>query len=465
MKKLLVLAGVTTALGLGSAGAVAQGGYRAPQCDLKTGHFLVNSGVVYIKGASEESDRVKRERMLNDAQRNLLDALRRGQETNPAVWYYLGRYYVMTNDLVGADSAFDRAERGVPDCAEDIKYYRQISWVPTMNMAVDSMRAGAHEGALVLLRQAYAIFPEDNLAPYYMARIYGNQSDLDSALFYFKEVVRVGDADTSRTENYETSMFNVGLIYSMQDMPDSSLVWYQRYRAEIDPDDPQALTGLASALERSGQKERAILLYDSIMMRADQLDALALFKTGESLFLAEQFAKSARAFELGLDKNAYFRPALYNLANAYLAICNDEEIAEPARDSAARSMELAARRLVAVDPLNTESLNLLAAAFQLQSLDDSTLAVLERREAMAFEVSVDMQQAVDGGYTVQGRVVNLKTEPSVVPEVVFEFLDADGNVIATEVLQAATLDPEATTTFSLTGTGEDLVAARYRTGA
>ncbi|MDH3456639.1 MAG: hypothetical protein OER90_07320, partial [Gemmatimonadota bacterium] len=204
MKKLLVLAGVTTALGLGSAGAVAQGGYRSPQCDLKTGHFLVNSGVVYIKGASEESDRGKRERMLNDAHRNLIDAIRRGQENNPAVWYYLGRYYVMTNDLVGADSAFDRAETGVPDCKEDIKYYRQISWVPTMNMAVDSMRAGSNDGAVVLLRQAYAIFPEDNLAPYYMARIYGNEGELDSALFYFKEVVRVGDADTSRTENYET---------------------------------------------------------------------------------------------------------------------------------------------------------------------------------------------------------------------------------------------------------------------
>ncbi len=113
MKNLLVLAGVATTLGIGSTGAFAQGGYRAPQCDLKTGHFLVNSGVVYIKGASEESDRVKRDRMLSDARRNLTDALRRGQENNPAVWYYLGRYYVMTNDLVGADSAFDRAEAGI----------------------------------------------------------------------------------------------------------------------------------------------------------------------------------------------------------------------------------------------------------------------------------------------------------------------------------------------------------------
>ncbi len=333
-----------------------------------------------------------------------------------------------------------------------------------MNMAVDSMRAGANDGALVMLRQAYAIFPEDNLAPYYMARIYGNQGDLDSALHYFKDVVRVGDADTSRTENYETSMFNVGLIFAMLEEPDSSIAWYERYRGEIDPDDPQALTGLAAALDKAGQTERAVLLYDSIMMRADELDALSLFKTGESLFLAEEFTKSARAFELGLEKNAYFRPALYNLANAYLAICNDEEITEEARDSAANSMEVAARQLVNVDPLSTEALNLLAAAFQLQSMDDSTLAVLERREAMVFEISVDLQQAVDGGYMVQGRVINLKAEASTVPEVVFEFLDADGNVIATEVLQAATLDPEATSTFSLTGAGEDLVAARYRAG-
>jgi tetratricopeptide (TPR) repeat protein len=422
----------------------------------------VNSGVVYIKGASEEADRVKRERMLTDARRNLIDALARGQEGNPAVWYFLGRYYVMTNDLLGADSSFDRAEQTAPECAEDIKFYRQVLWVPTMNAAMDSMRAGSFESATALLRKAHAVFSSDNLAPYYLARIFGNQGDLDSAVEYFTRVVELGTADTARTENYETAMFNIGLIYSMRDMPDSAIGWFDRYRSEIDPNDPQALTGLASALKDAGQTERAMLMYDSIMVRASEMSAIALFQTGEALFVGEEYWKSADAFKLGLEKNPYSRLALYNLSNAYLAINNNDDLPAAEKDSAAVAMEGAARRLVTVDPLNSESLNLLAASFQLQGKDDSTLAVLERREALAYEIHVDSEQAIDGGYTIQGRLVNPKGAEASVPEILFEFLDADGNVLTTESVQPSTLAGNATSTFSLTGVGEDLIAARYR---
>ena len=99
-------------------------------------------------------------------------------------------------------------------------------------------------------------------------------------------------------------------------------------------------------------------------------------------------------------------PVLTNLLEAGLGF----------RGGVVTVQEEVARRLVAVDPMSSESLNLLAAAFQLQRLDDSTLAVLERREALTFEVKIDMQQEIEGGFMIQGRLTNPKDEEASVPE-------------------------------------------------
>ncbi len=462
MRKLLVGIAAASGVAVAAPQAMAQGGFQPPQCELSTGHFLVNSGVTYIKSASEESDKDKRERLLNDAHRNLVDAMQRGQQDNPAAWYYLGRYYVMTSDAFGADSAFDKAEQMAPECADDIKSYRERLWVPTINRAIEIMRQGAFDGAKDILLEAWAIYPEDNLTPYYLARIYGSNGVLDSAIHFFKATVALGDADSSRTQNYQDAVFNVGLVYSMQEEWDSAAVWYRRYRTEVNPDDSQALTGLARALERSGKGEEALQLYDSVLARAPIMDAMDLFRAGEALFVAEQFHKSARAFSLGLEKTPNFRPGLYNLANTYLAICNDDNEPREARDKAAQAMEAVTRKLVSIDPQSSEAMRLLAASFQLQRKDDSTLAVLERIEALTFDVYLDMMQADEGGYTIQGRVTNMGSTDVVMPGLSFEFLDAQGNVVTTSALETRTLTAGSSEPFTVRVAGEGIVAARYK---
>jgi Tfp pilus assembly protein PilF len=393
----------------------------------------------------------------------LNDAIERGQDDNPALWYYFGRYYVMQNDPVGADSTFDLAEELAPRCAEDIAYYRRFLWFPTFNAAVESMQAGAYDSAKVLLHLAFTVWDRDNLTPFYLAGIYGAEPQLDSAVYYFKKVVDLGVPDSTRIDNYETAIFNVALISGMMGDWDSTVVWYDRYRSEVDAYDPQAMTGLAQALSNSGQTDRALLMYDSILGRASDMGSLELLQVGENLFRAERYAKSAQAFALGLEKNPYYRPGLYNLTNAYLALNNDEERSEEERQEAATNMEAAARRLVEVDPQSTESLDLLAASLQLQGLEDSTLAVLERREALAYEVVVETQYAVEGGYVVQGRVASLDEEtPVSVPPISFEFLDQAGNVLAVQTLDPTTLDPSATAEFDMSAEGEGLIAMRYK---
>jgi tetratricopeptide (TPR) repeat protein len=422
---------------------------------------LVNSGKVYIKGASEETDPVKRSRLLDDAQRNLWDALRRGQDDNPAVWYFLGRYYVMTNDAIGADSVFDRAEEFAPECAADIEQYRQRMWVPAINGAIENLREGNLDEARPLLQQAWAIYGVDNRAAYFLAQLFYNERAIDSALHYFKEVVNLGRTDSATVENHDLSMINIALLYTQSEQWDSAVVWYDRYRSDVNPNDAEALTGLARATAEAGDSTRSLILYDSMLVMAPAMSALDLFRAGESLFLAGQFVMAVEAFELALDKNPYYRPGLYNLVNSHLAVYNDVGQTADEEAETAAAMEGAARRLVAVDPRSADAMRLLAASYQLQQKDDSTLAVLERIEELTFDVVIDVMQTINESFMIQGRLVNLLDEEIDVPEIEWEFLDLDGNVVSTQIMPGRILAPQSSEPFTLEDAAEETAAARY----
>jgi hypothetical protein len=94
----------------GGGGQPAQGRWADPKCDLKPNNVLVNQGMLFLKSATTGRFEDQKKKDLNDAQRVLTQALTTGgQEKNPAAWYYLARYYIITNDAGGIDSAFTRA--------------------------------------------------------------------------------------------------------------------------------------------------------------------------------------------------------------------------------------------------------------------------------------------------------------------------------------------------------------------
>jgi tetratricopeptide (TPR) repeat protein len=267
--------------------------------------------------------------------------------------------------------------------------------------------------------------------------------------------------DSTRAENYNIAMFNTGLVYTQQQQWDSAAAWLSRYRSEVDASDPQALTTLARVVTELGDSARAFALYDTVLAMAPEFDYLDLLKTGESLFLSSQYQQAADAFELALEKNPYYRPGLYNLVNSYLAIYNDVEQTPEEETATAVAMEETAHRLVAVDPMSAEAMRLLAASYQMQQKDDSTLAVLERIETLPFEVFIDVLQPLEGAFVVQGRFVNSREEDATVPDLTFDFIDAEGNVLETQVLPGRALPAGATEPFELQVQNEDVTAARY----
>jgi tetratricopeptide (TPR) repeat protein len=465
---------LTTAL---SSDAQAQGRqFVPPTCDVPKGHYLINSGLLYLQNAGRTRFEDQRQRDLRDARRVLLEAItEKGQDQNGSAWYYLARYYQTMRDLAGADSAFDRATRMLPGCLEDINENRRRLWVPILNSGVDRIRATDNEGALAQFREAITIYDAEPPAHFYMGQIFANLLMRDSAIAYYAEALEIARRpENLANEQYadirDNAEFNIARLYHIDNKFDSAIVWYTRFR-QHKPMDPQATTGQASALEAAGRGAEALALYDSVLVMADSMTTLDLFQAGVALFRTQRFGRAAEAFERGLVRNPHYRDALYNLANTYLSLANaiDSTKRRATRDSLEREfgvkMAPITARLVAGDPASAAARRLQAAAFQLAGEQDSTLAVLEHIEAMTYEVTVSTFEQAGSGFDMRGIITNLKSAATAVPPLTFEFVNEQGEVVQTLVVDGQTLEADGIAPFALAPVGEGIAAWRYRAGS
>jgi tetratricopeptide (TPR) repeat protein len=446
-------------------------GWVPNDCPLSTGHYLVNSAVLYLKNAAMTRFQDQRERDLRDARRVLLQAAQQGQGDNPAVWYFLGRYYGEVNDLAGMDSAFDRASAAAPQCAADIRAHRRRLWVPILNSAVDRIRAGDQDAAKAELYRSFGVFDGEPQAFYYLAQIYAQRDQRDSATMYFKRAIAVAQDSANRSNEQAQKLlrdatFNIASTFHMDKQYDSAAAWYRRYR-EQRPDDAQAMTRLADALDQGGHSAEALALYDSVLARADSMPTLDLFQAGVAMFDGKRFDAAAQAFEAGLRRNPQYRDALFNLANTYLSMANlsdsgqGPDVARIKKELGEKMMPIV-NRLVEVDPMSEPARRLRAAAFQLQGLGDSTVAVLQALQTLPFDVTVSAFTPSGSGYDVRGIITNRQDSTATTPPFVFEFLNGAG-----EVVQAITVDPKpvdgaSIVPFAMAPVGEGIVAWRYR---
>lgn len=464
MNSLVLGAGIAISMGLGAGQLAAQAEeYQDPACELDMSHFLVRQASTYIKGATEEVDPANKDQLLASARQNLIEGINTDQADNPAIWYFLGRYYYLTDDPVGADSAYSRVEQTVPECQQDIDYYRESMWVRAVNRGIDSIQNGLYEGAQQELRGANAIFTRSNVALFYLASVFAELGEADSALHYFKRVVELGTSDLEHIDNYNTSVENVATLHQMLGDWDSSIVWYEKLR-EIDPENSDALFAMAEAYSEMGDDAAALQIYDEVLANAAAMNALDLFNIGGKLFNAAEFDKAVTAFEAGLEKNPYYRDALFNLANTYLEIGQDQSRPQSERDAALQKMDDVTHRLVEVDPNSRVVYRILAAAHTLQGMDDTTEVIMDAMDALTFEVAVDLSRPTAGAFTVAGRLINLKDGETAVPTITFEFVDATGNVVSTETVGNESLAASASSRFQTTATGEGIVAWRYTVG-
>ncbi len=494
-----------TVLLLGAASVAAgQDRWVAPKCDLKPGHHMVNGGLLYLKSATNTTFQAQREKDLRDAHRTLTEAITQNkQDKNGAAWYYLARYYGLSNDLAGADSAFRRAQELAPKCKDDIATWRKLLWTPVFNQGVQAYNSGKSDSAIYLFSLAAAVHPEPiGLAA--LASLYANANQVDSALKYYERTAEVAAADTQYTDERRQALYNrAALVYQVASTTADSTLQPQRWReaaaafrtyVQAYPSDVQAKAALASAYTRMNQNDSALALYRQIVEKADSADPGALFAAGAAMFNAapeqpdtavsaaacrktaktpadrktcDQEARAVRArhdsvskvtyrlaasaFEAGLLRSPYSRDGLFNSVSTYYVLGDTAKIVPTAR------------RLVAVDPMSRSALRLAAAAHQMSGKVDSTVYYVTQAESLlVVDVTVQSFRITEQGATFSAIATNFHSKPSPPAKLTIEFLSAKGDVIASQPAEIPALQPGAMHDIQAQALGKGMAAWRYK---
>jgi tetratricopeptide (TPR) repeat protein len=495
-ERVSVVLAVLAAASCSTAGAQE---WRAAACDLKPGHFLVNSGVLYLKSATETKFADKREKDLHDAFRVLEQALTSGgQQKNPAAWYYLGRYYVETKDIVGLDSAFSRVVALAPACAADVNTYRRQVWVPVINAGIAAWQAGNTDAAIASFRRANQLYAGEPMGFSYLATLMSNAGQPDSAAKYFKLAAQAAQ-DPKFAKDKKDALFNLARVYHAAQRYAEAVAAYQEYLAAY-PHDMQATAGLAAAYSLMGKGDQAKTMYTQILAHADSADAADLFGVGRAILngipnppdtaaqgtqcraearrasrtlttrqvaarcdsvttkamrdydaaAKEDYRLVTQAFEAGLAKNPYDREALFTYAGA-AALAGDT----------ARAFS-ASQRLYAVDPLNRATLRMMAQSWRLKGRGDSTLHYLQVADSLSLEVTVSSFTPGEHDATLGGVFSNPRSHPTSPVTLTFEFLNAKGEVVAPQAQEVAPLAAGESRAFELKAQSSGIVAWRYR---
>jgi tetratricopeptide (TPR) repeat protein len=461
---LLVTAATATGLAaqIGASGAnirvqrAQPGTWVVPDCGLNKGNFMIGSGATYLKSGVETSDDAKKDRLFGDAKRVLLDGISKGQAGASGAWYYLGRAYLQLGDLAGADTALTRAQDLAPGCAKDIDQLRRNTWIVLVNSGIGFMKEKNNDSAAVLFRQANEIYRGEPNAYTNLGVLFNATGQPDSAIVYFKHAVAAAGADPKNVETRDQSQYNLAALLSNQGRWPEAVAAWQQY-LQWKPDDVDAKKAYARALRAGGQPDAAAAIErEMISGGTTPVSTSDLMTAGVNFFQDKNYAEAAATFGRVVEREPWNRDALFNMANSFLGAQNGPELVK------------AGLALHAIDPMNENSVKLLAQGYQLEKNQAMIIKIYTELEALPFSMTVDLLSLQAGGATVRGTATGraartIETKP-IAPHpvtLVFEFLDKDMAVVASSERVVKALGVGETALVEAEGLGSGIVGWRY----
>lgn len=434
--------------------------YQAPRCQLKGGDFRVSSAGTYLKSGIELADPVKRESLLKKGVAVVTEAIvTAGQDKNASAWYYLGRLNLNLGDLRGADTALTRAVALQPDCAEDVKGYRQTAWVVLMTPAAEFVRQNNVDSAIALFQQASIISRDFPQGFYNLGALYANAGQLDSAVAYFRLAQERAGREERFIKERNASTYNLAVILQRLEKHAEAAVELKKYLV-WEPNDVDAKKALIQSLRATGATAEASQLEQQLLAAGATAGTLSnedMTSIGVNLFNEKKFAEAAVAFEKVSIASPGDRVALANLANTYLAMKAGDKLVQ------------VALKLVAMEPLNESNLKYLGEGYRQQNKQDDLIKTVTKLIRLPTSVEVDFFQRRKDSAVLTGHAVGRQAQdeagkslPAVAVTILVEFLDAEGVVVSSQEVAIPELQPGAKHDWKAEGKGQGISAWRYR---
>ncbi len=348
--------------------------------------------------------------------------------------------------LQAADSLFTLVERAAPDCAEEVGGYRQQPWAKLVNAASPLVEADSYDSARVLLRRANQIYRDSPFAYYFLAIMADKQqnraaSDSALRLTLEKATPEAAKSDSIIGQVREYALYSLALNRfreaekvegqakqtAMKEAADAFKKYLDEYPNGLNS--TAARSGMTSALNQSGDTATIAQMHSDMLSNPGNYSDLQLFEAGTDAFNAKDPQRAAKLFEASLAKNAMYRPALYNLTNTYFALKQWDKMLEMSK------------RLIDVDPNSPDAYQLLAIAQEgvfkgsrpamTDAQTDSVRKIFNRGEALKTRITFTEFSHDGSKHMLKGELENA-AEAARDVTVSFQFLDAQGNVVATK---------------------------------
>ncbi len=303
---------------------------------------------------------------------------------------------------------------------------------------------------------------------------------MDSAVKYFRLALPAA-TDPKYAGDKREAWLNIARVYHSEKRWDEAAAAYKEFLAAY-PNDVQAKANLAELYLRANQRDSAMALYAAIAAHADSASAEDLFGAAGSVLgaipltpdtveldaacgkalkkktptltarqisarcqpaaadtmrkfhaLADPLYRlGVQTYHAGLEKNPFYRDALYNLTGISFMLSDT-----------GKTLQLA-QRLFAVDPLNRLTLAKLAGA------------------SLPIEITVGKFTTNDQGAAVEGLFTNFHSKPSPPVKVTFELLDGKGTVVASLPQDAPSVEAGGNQSFKLRTGQKGVMAWRYK---
>lgn len=359
--------------------------------------------------------------------------------------------------LVAVDSLFDVVETAQPACVSALsEWRRQRAWVQMLNASIEHLNANRLDSAEYVAGRANRLFT----SPYgYMVlgNVAQNRRENDKALEYYRQTVDAS-TDSVYADVRDQTLVTMGNLAAdmAEDTTGEARVTFARRAVEAYNTVMQKPTSTYSPQARAGLGRALLLQGDTTAFRNSLKDHLEnptaypyqdVLASAVAAARAGQWKEGVQLFEGALQSNPWNRDALYNAALGYHELGEFDKMIPHVR------------KLVAVDPGNGENWRLFAYAFngmskaskvaaQQRALNDSVVKYYEVAEKMPHQVQFSEFGNSPERTTLSGTITNKGTAAASYT-IKFEFLDKNGQVVASREATVADVAPQASGRFSV----------------
>lgn len=372
--------------------------------------------------------------------------------------------------LVAADSLFDVVEAAQPSCTVALSdWRRQRAWVQLLNGSIEHLNAGRLDSAELVATRANRLAA----SPYgfmVLGSVAQSRRDMTAALDFYKQTVDLA-TDSVYADVREQTLVNMGNLAAdlAEDTTGTVRVEFagravDAYSAVMQSPKsnfaPQARAGLGRALLLKGDTAAFRASLKEHLENPTQHPYQDVLASAVAAARAGQWKEGVALFEGALLSNPWNRDALYNAALGYHELGEFEKMLPHVR------------KLVQVDPSNGENWRLFAYAYNglskaskvaatQRAMNDSVVTYFEMAEKMPHQVQFTEFSNAPERTTLSGTITNKGTAAKSYAMKI-EFLDKDGNVVATREATVADVAPQANGRFSVQVEGvPTAVAFRY----